>query len=396
MSGPANPPGRGDVQGATGQPRRRLRVGVLFGGRSGEHEVSIVSAISVMNAMDPERYDVVPIGITRHGRWLVGGDPLHALRAAAGDRGALKMLASGAAGESPPAPIVEESTAIAPVQTATHALAAGLDVVFPVLHGPYGEDGTVQGFLELAGLPYVGAGVLGSALGMDKAMMKSILRNAGLPVMDFRLVLRRRWEAAREAVLDEMEAAFGYPCFTKPANLGSSVGVAKAHDRAELAAGLDLAARYDRKLLVEQAAQDCREVEVSVLGNDDPEASVVGEIISSNEFYDYNAKYVDGQSRAIIPAPISEAATAEVRRLAVAAFRALDCCGMARVDFFVSRCDERAVINELNTIPGFTAISMYPQLWEASGLPYPRLIDRLIELALERHHDRQRSQTTYE
>lgn len=270
-----------------------------------------------------------------------------------------------------------------------------VDVVFPVLHGPYGEDGTIQGLLELADIPYVGAGVLGSALGMDKALMKTVFKAKGLPVVDHLVIKRRDWETNSREVIQRIEKALGYPCFVKPANLGSSVGVSKVHGPAELPAALNLAARYDRKMLAERAV-DAREIECSVLGNDDPIASVPGEIIPCNEFYDYEAKYIAGESELIIPADLPPAVTQQVRHLAIEAFLALDCAGMARVDFLLDKKTDQIYISELNTIPGFTPISMYPKLWEASGIPYPELIDRLIELALERYEDKSRSETSYD
>jgi D-alanine-D-alanine ligase len=274
--------------------------------------------------------------------------------------------------------------------------AAGVDVVFPVLHGPFGEVGSIQGLLEMAGLPYVGAGVLGSALGMDKDLQKTVFRARGLPVVDWLAFTRRQWQDQAQAICGQVEAKLGYPCFTKPVNLGSSVGISKAHDRSQLIQGVNLAARFDRKLMVEQAALDCREIECAVLGNDDPLASVLGEVRPRREFYDYAAKYVTDDTDLIVPAQLPAAVSDQVRHMAVQAFQAIDCAGMARVDFFVGRETGQVIINEINTIPGFTAISMYPKLWEASGIPYPELIDRLIELALQRHADRARSQTTYD
>lgn len=374
----------------------KLRVGLIFGGRSGEHEVSLQSAQSVMDAMDKEKYEIVPIGITKEGRWIASGDPMRALAA-------------------------EESTASSPValwsDPARNALMrleemgeairatplAVLDVVFPVLHGPYGEDGTLQGLLELAGLPYVGAQVAASAVAMDKVLFKDVIRSHGLPTVDHVVVKRKKWQARPHDCLDRVADRFGYPVFTKPANLGSSVGVAKCRDRRELTAGLDDAARYDRKMLVEPAVPAAREIEVSVLGNDDPRASVPGEIIPSRDFYSYEAKYIDegnDASELLIPAPLSAAVTRRVQELAVQTYKAIDCAGMARVDFLLSgeECanrEGRLYVNEVNTIPGFTKISMYPKLWEATGLPYPKLIDRLIELALERHRDRMRNEVSY-
>ncbi len=353
----------------------KLRVGVLFGGRSGEHEVSLISARSVMAALDRDKYEVVPIGISREGTWIVSGDPLAALERQAGEPAGRRGLILG-------------------LDTADFPQ---VDLLFPVLHGPYGEDGTLQGLLEMAGLPYVGAGVLGSALAMDKALFKEVMRAHGLPIVPYLVLLRREWEQDPAAVLGRVEAALPYPLFTKPANLGSSVGVRKCPDRASLTEGLNEAARYDRKLLVEQAVPQAREIEVGVLGNDDPVASLPGEIIPSREFYSYEAKYLDEGEQAsqlLIPAPLSLEMVERVQDLALRAYRAIDCAGMARADFLLAAESGELYISELNTIPGFTSISMYPKLWEASGLPYPRLLDRLIELALERFAERQRMQVT--
>ncbi len=353
--------------------RERLRVGVVFGGRSGEHEVSLASAASVLAAIDQDRFEAVPIGIAKDGRWVVGGDPLKALAEASGFALALPPAAAAEAGEA----LVKAEPGGLPAE-----LAHRLDVCFPVLHGPYGEDGTVQGLLELADLPYVGAGVMASAVGMDKAVMKTLFRAHGLPVIEHLILLRHEWEADPDGIAARVAAEIGYPCFVKPSNLGSSLGISKVKAPADLAPALAEAAGYDRKLLVERAAAG-REIEVSVLGNDQPEASVPGEVIPGKEWYDYEAKYTPGLTRLVIPAPLPERLTEAFRRLAVRAFRAIDCAGMARVDFFLE--GERILVNEINTIPGFTQTSAYPRLWEASGLPYPRLIDRLIELALERH-----------
>jgi D-alanine-D-alanine ligase len=373
---------------------RKLRVGVIFGGRSGEHEVSLASAQSVLRALDPDKYEIVPIGITKEGRWIVQGDPLTALQA--GDAGGTHpaalladpsqrglMRLSGAGGDEP----VQMARLVA------------LDVIFPVLHGPYGEDGTLQGLLELAGIPYVGAGVLASALGMDKIAFKAICVAHGLPIVRYVALKRKDWERDPAAVIAQVEEQLGYPVFTKPANLGSSVGISKCADRQALVAGLAEAARYDRRLLVEAAVPQAREIEVSVLGNDEPIASLPGEIIPSREFYSYEAKYIDQGAEAsqlLIPAPLSPDLAQQVRELAVRAYLAIDCAGMARADFLLSDATGELYVNELNTIPGFTAISMYPKLWEASGIPYPQLIDRLIELALERHQDKARSATSYQ
>jgi D-alanine-D-alanine ligase len=367
---------------------RKIRVGVIFGGKSGEHEVSLVSAASIMRAMDKDRFEVYPIGITKEGRWLTAGDPLAALQAGTQMPPQLQRRA--------------DETALTTTANETRDLIPGtrydgiprIDVAFPVLHGPLGEDGTVQGLLELADIPYVGAGVMASALGMDKIVMKDVFAQHGLPIVPFLPLKRKDWERAPEAMADRVEARFGYPCFVKPANLGSSVGISKAHDREELCAALALAAGFDRKMLAEEAING-REIECSVLGNDDPIASVPGEVIPSREFYDYAAKYIDGDSELLIPAPIGDELTRHVRDLAVRAFLALDCAGMARVDFFLERGTNQVYVNEVNTIPGFTSISMYPKLWEASGISYTELITRLIELALERHADKSRSRTTY-
>jgi len=360
---------------------KKLRVGVIFGGRSGEHEVSLVSAQGIMNAMDKEKYEIIPIGITKEGRWLTTGDPM-------------ELLQSG----GPDVQIADVERA----EPGTRELVPGMreagfpqvDVVFPVLHGPYGEDGTVQGLLELADIPYVGAGVLGSALGMDKIAMKAILRSHGLPVVEHLPLKRKDWERDPEAMMSLIEGKLGYPCFIKPANLGSSVGVSKVHERSELAPALNLAARYDRKMLAERAV-NAREIECSVLGNDEPIASVPGEIVPCREFYDYIAKYIDDRSELIIPADLPPELTRRVQELSIAAFLAVDCAGMARVDFLLDKDTGELYIGELNTIPGFTPISMYPKLWEASGISYSELIDRLIELALERYADKSRSETSY-
>jgi len=366
---------------------KRLRVGVLFGGRSTEHEVSILSAQSIIAAMDPQRFEPVPLYIDKQGRWLIGDT--------------LKRLVSDTAGREyvylPPDPTQHSLVPAQDGRTSPSGGAQGgglppLDVVFPVFHGLNGEDGTIQGVLELANLPYVGAGVLGSALGLDKIYMKRAFAAAGLPVVDYLPITRREYERDPNAFIALVEARIGYPCFTKFANSGSSVGTTKAHNRVELVAGLRLASTFDRKLLVERAI-DARELEISVLGNDEPEASVVGEVVPAREFYDYDAKYLDEGSRLLIPAPVDAVIAQDVRSMALRAFQAVDAAGMARVDFFLERTNGRLLVNELNTIPGFTRISMYPKLWEASGLSYPKLIERLVELAIERFDDRQRSQT---
>ncbi|HEV8636918.1 MAG TPA: D-alanine--D-alanine ligase family protein [Chloroflexota bacterium] len=373
----------------TEQPKKkRIRVGVVFGGRSGEHEVSLRSARSVIDALDPEKYDVVPIGVTKQGHWLRSGDPMAALASGNAPGEATAILADPSQRGLVTYRVGQLDHRAGPAE-----MAETIDVVFPVLHGTYGEDGTIQGLLEMANVPYVGAGVLGSALGMDKDVQKRLLRAAGLPVVDWVAFTARDWASRREQLAVDVELKLGYPCFVKPANLGSSVGITKARHEGELDAAVDLAARYDRKVVVEAAAPSPREIECSVLGNDDPIASVPGEVVPDREWYDYDAKYSNSQTQLIIPAQVPPAAAEEVRRLAVAAFRALECESMARVDFFVDQDAERFWINEINTIPGFTSISMYPKLWEASGIPYRELVDRLIQLAVERHEQKNRLRT---
>ena len=369
----------------------RLRIGLIFGGRSGEHEVSLASAASVLAAIDPARYEVVPMGITRDGHWLVGGDPLKALADAAGVTLALPPAGASAAGadadtaagrSGPPARVATAGGLPAGV-------AARLDVVFPLLHGPYGEDGTVQGLLELADVPYVGSGVLASAVSMDKATMKAVFRAHGLPVVPYLVILDHEWAVRQADLAADVARDLGFPCFVKPANLGSSVGISKVHDPGQLPEAMALALSHDRKVLVERGV-NARELEVSVLGNDQPEASVPGEVKPGKEWYDYEAKYTEGLATLVIPAPVPPPVATELRRLAVQAFRAVDACGLARVDFFLTS-DDRVLVNEINTIPGFTRTSAYPRLWEASGLPYPRLVDRLIQLARERHAAKRRA-----
>ncbi len=359
----------------------RLRIGVLFGGRSGEHEISLVSARSVMTALDPNKYEIVPIGITRDGRWLTDSDSMVVLTTSG-----LPEYAVGAEAKTLGRELVPG---------ATGAAFPHLDVVFPVLHGPYGEDGTVQGLLELAGVPYVGCGVLASSLAMDKIASKEMFRAHGFPQVKFQAIKRRVWEAAPQQVMADLEAHLRYPMFVKPANLGSSIGISKVHNRTELAAALEEAARFDRRLLIEEGVPNAREIECSVVGNDEPLASVPGEIVSNNEFYDYAAKYVDGRSALLIPAPISAELATQAQALAVQAFLAVDGSGLARVDFLLDDATGTLYLSEINTMPGFTSISMYPKLWEASGIPYAGLMDRLIELALERHADKARSCSHY-
>jgi D-alanine-D-alanine ligase len=384
---------------------KKLRVGILFGGRSGEHEVSLLSAASVLKSIDREKFDVVPIGITKEGRWLAAGDARDLLEGNGGE--AAQKLRAGDPETTPGAKLLHEGipTLMAPEPGRSavleHAQGRGgkpLDVVFPVLHGTFGEDGTIQGLFELAGIAYVGSGVLGSAAGMDKDVMKRLFAQAGLPIVKHVTVLRAEWEGSPRKSIAKIEAALKYPLFVKPANLGSSVGISKAHDRKELGPALTLAARYDRKLVIEEGVggkkSRARELEVAVLGNDSPKASVVGEIIPGKEFYDYEAKYLSEGSVPVIPAKLTRAQAKQVREMAVAAFRACDLSGLARVDFLMDPGGrQRIFLNEVNTMPGFTRISMYPKLWDATGVTYRSLITNLIELALERYEEK--SRTTY-
>lgn len=384
---------------------KRLRVGVIYGGRSSEHEVSLASAASVLAHLDPGRYEPIPIRIEKDGRWSIDAAPPALRPAAEAIADARSRSAASGRANRPQEAVLLARPADAHLLTIRHAPGQaagapavvetlGLDVAFPVVHGPYGEDGTLQGLLELANLPYVGAGVLGSAAGMDKAAAKTLFAARGLPIVPHLAVSAARWETAAGAVLDDAAARLSWPMFVKPANLGSSVGISKARDRAELEQAIGLARRFDRKVLVEEAVPEAREIECAVLGNDAPEASVAGEILPAGEFYDYESKYVDERSTLVIPAALAAEQARKVREMAGEAFRAIDGAGMARVDFLLARRSERLYLNEINTIPGFTTISMYARLWEASGLDYPRLLDRLIELALERHAGRQRLRTS--
>jgi D-alanine-D-alanine ligase len=401
---------------------KKLRVGVLFGGRSGEHEVSLLSAASILKAIDRRKFEVVPIGINKAGHWLTSdaaqgllegsATALNAGEPSRQTEKAQKKLRAGDPATTPGARVLAEGkpTLLAPEPAAgaltrteaaaldSHAALGGqsLDVVFPVLHGTFGEDGTIQGLFELAGMAYVGSGVLGSAAGMDKEVMKRLFANARLPIVKDVTLLRAEWERAPGKSIAQVEAALAYPVFVKPANLGSSVGISKAHDRKELKAALNLAAKFDRKLVVEQGVGGkktrAREFEVAVLGNDNPKASVVGEIIPGKEFYDYEDKYLSEGAVPVIPARLSKADASHIREMAIAAFRACDLAGLARVDFLMEpEGKQRIFLNEVNTMPGFTKISMYPKLWEATGLSYKELITRLIELALERHAEKSRT-----
>ncbi|RXH58298.1 D-alanine--D-alanine ligase family protein [Granulicella sibirica] len=370
--------------------KKKLRIGILFGGRSGEHEVSLRSGASILHAIDRKKYEIVPLGITREGRWLGPAEAQHLLTPGAPSQAAETAIQINASAD-----LIQQSG----------SLTSSLDVIFPVLHGTFGEDGTIQGLLELAELAYVGSGVLGSAAGMDKDVMKKLFAAAGLPQTPHVTLLRTEWRTDPKRCRKQIEKSLKYPLFVKPANLGSSVGISKVHDRSELAAAMDLAASFDRKLVIEQGVGGPgvkpRELEVAVLGNDTPEASVVGEIVPNKEFYDYESKYADSPedpSIPIIPAELTASQSKQIRAMAIEAFRACDCSGLARVDFLMEPAakGKKAAIylNEINTMPGFTSISMYPKLWEASGLPYKNLIDRLIALALERSEERKQTNFT--
>ena len=381
---------------------KKLRVGILFGGRSGEHEVSLLSAGSILKAIDRKKFEVVPIGITKTGRWLTAGGAQALLAGNAAEADGL-ALAAGAESSSAPADAV---TAIIPDAATLAGGSDRLDVVFPVLHGTFGEDGTIQGLFELADIAYVGSGVLGSSAGMDKDVMKKLFAQARLPIVKHLTVLRTAWETSPRKTVTAIEVALKYPLFVKPANLGSSVGISKVHDRKELAPALKVAAQFDRKIVIEEgvagsgkarATKKARELEVAVLGNDNPKASVVGEIVPGKEFYDYEAKYLSDGSIPIIPAKITAAESKKIRAMAVEAFRACDLAGLARVDFLMEPDGKRRIyLNEVNTLPGFTSISMYPKLWQASGVSYADLITRLIELALERHKERGRTSFSFD
>jgi D-alanine-D-alanine ligase len=383
---------------------KRLRIGVLYGGRSGEHEVSLASAAAVFANLDRKRYEPVAIRIEKDGRWALADRPPIAASAAEviehSRAEAARQIRTGREVHMVARPseetVLSIKRALESTAEPTEAMVTGLhlDVIFPVLHGPYGEDGTIQGLLELANVPYVGAGVAASALGMDKALMKMMFSAHGLPSCEWRLVVKHEWERRADDIVGNLERALGYPMFVKPANLGSSVGISKAKDRTGLRDAIDLAGSFDRKIVVEAAVPEAREIECAVLGNDAPEASIPGEIIPSREFYDYEAKYLDEGSKSVIPAELPAATSEEVRRLAIAAFKAIDCAGMARVDFLISRQNGSILLNEINTIPGFTTISMYSKLWAASGVAYPELVDRLVELALERHAAKQQLRTS--
>ena len=368
---------------------KKIRVGIIFGGRSGEHEVSFCSASSIIKAIDKDKYTVVPIGITKEGRWISPQDSELALRSGKIDGKNTVILLNDSSGKAlvhiDNHQRLDKSSAL-----------EKLDVIFPVLHGPYGEDGTVQGLLELATIPYVGAGVAASAISMDKDLMKIIFQQKNLPILKWMTIKRKEWKKDKEKILSLIQNGFEYPLFVKPTNLGSSVGITKVHKKEELGEAIDLASSYDRKILIEEGLEEVREIECSVLGNDEPRASVVGEVKPAGEFYDYDSKYIDKETQLIIPADLPDGVSKEVQKIALRAFKAVDAAGMARVDFFVSKKENKIYLSEINTIPGFTSTSMYPRLWKASGIPYPELIDRLIQLALERHQDKKQNKISYD
>jgi D-alanine-D-alanine ligase len=366
-------------------PSPKLRIAVIFGGRSGEHEVSLMSARSVLKVLDPAKYEVTQVGITLEGEWLHGEDTI-----AAFEKGDFRELNHVVLPSEPSHSTLYVLRGMPHGETLEKL--ADVDVFFPVLHGPFGEDGTIQGLFEMADVAYVGAGVAGSAVGMDKAIFKDVMRANNIPIVDSMLVLRSEIEKDIHAVIEKAEKMGAYPFFTKPVNLGSSVGISKCNSRSDLGEGLMEAMRYDRRVLIERAAVNAREIEVSVLGNEHPEASVCGEVLPSREFYSYESKYIDGTSGLVIPAQLPAEVSDRIREYAVRAYTAIDCAGMARADFFVEKDTNNIFLNELNTLPGFTSISMYPKLWEASGLPYAKLVDRLIELALERKAERDRTE----
>ena len=377
---------------------KKLRVGVIYGGRSGEHEVSIASAAAVVQNLDKQRYEAIPIRIEKDGRWLIA-DRLPSSSSAAeviAEQSKQTTQRLGRGGREAHLLAHPGDEQIMTIQRgATPAITGlALDVVFPVLHGPYGEDGTVQGLLELANIPYVGAPVLASAVGMDKAVAKLVFAARGLPQAKYLVIIRRDWTANPGKVNADVAAELGYPVFVKPANLGSSVGISKARNETELATAIALALQFDRKVVIEAAVPNAREIEIAVLGNDDPQVSEPGEVVPSREFYDFQAKYLDDNSRIVIPAQLPAPVTADVKRLAIDAFRALDCAGMARVDFLMDGVSGKLYLNEINTIPGFTTISMYSKMWAASGVSYPELLDRLIALARDRHAEKQQLRTS--
>ncbi len=363
----------------------KIRIGIIFGGRSVEHEVSLVSAASVIEALDKNKYDVVPIGIEPSGRWLSSGETLRMLKEKRSSENELEQILV-------PDPQKQSLVTIG----SSGSSGKPVDVIFPLIHGTYGEDGSLQGLLELADIPYVGAGVLGSAVGMDKVIQKELLQNANIPVTPSVWFIFDIYKTQKKKIISEIERKLKYPLFIKPANSGSSVGISKAVCRRELLDSIEQASQFDRKILVEQGVKNAREIECSVLGNDEPIASVLGEIVPSNDFYDYDAKYIDGKTTEFIPAKLPKQIAKKIQSYAISAFRVLDCSGLARTDFLVNRKTNKIILNEINTIPGFTSISMYPKLWQASGLSYPDLLDKLIRLAIERHEAKKKLKTTYQ
>jgi len=368
---------------------KKIRVGLIFGGRSGEHEVSFCSVSSIIKAIDKDKYTVVPIGITKEGRWISPRDSELALQSGKIEGKNTVILLNDPSGRAlvriDNNQRLDKSSALEKI-----------DVIFPVLHGPYGEDGTVQGLLELADIPYVGSGVAASAISMDKELMKTIFKQKNLPVLKWLTIKRKEWQKDKEKILSLVQDDFEYPLFVKPTNLGSSVGITKVHKKEELKKAIDLASSYDRKILIEEGLEEVREIECSVLGNDEPQASVVGEVKPAGEFYDYDSKYIDKETQLIVPADLPDGVSQEVQQIALKAFKAVDAAGMARVDFFVSKKENKIYLSEINTIPGFTSVSMYPRLWQASGIPYSDLIDQLIQLALERYQDKKQNKISYD
>jgi len=368
---------------------KKIKVGLIFGGRSGEHEVSFCSASSIIKAIDKDKYTVVPIGITKEGRWISPQDSELALQSGKIKGKNTVILLND---PSDRALVRIDNNQILDKSSTLERL----DLIFPVLHGPYGEDGTIQGLLELADIPYVGAGVAASAISMDKDLMKAIFKQRDLPILKWMTIKRKEWQKDKEKILSLVRYDFEYPLFVKPTNLGSSIGITKVHKKKELEKAIDLASSYDRKILIEEGLEEAREIECSVLGNDEPRTSVVGEVRPAGEFYDYDSKYIDKETQLIVPADLPDGVSRKVQEIALHAFKAVDAAGMARVDFFVSKKENKIYLSEINTIPGFTSVSMYPRLWEASGIPYPELIDRLIQLALERHQDKKQNKISYD
>lgn len=368
---------------------KKIKVGLIFGGRSGEHEVSFCSASSIIKAIDKDKYTVVPIGITKEGRWISPQDSELALQSGRIEGKNTVILLNDPSGR---ALIRINNNQRLDKSSASERL----DLIFSVLHGPYGEDGTVQGLLELADIPYVGAGVAASAISMDKDLMKIIFKQRDLPILKWITIKRKEWQKDKEKILSLVQDDFEYPLFVKPTNLGSSVGITKVHKKEELEKAIDLASSYDRKILIEEGAEEVREIECGVLGNDEPQASVVGEVKPAGEFYDYDSKYIDKETQLIVPADLPDGVSRKVQEIALRAFKAVDAAGMARVDFFVSKKENKIYLSEINTIPGFTSTSMYPRLWKASGIPYSDLIDQLIQLALERYQDKNQNKISYD